>query len=1093
MRVDCVAEDVSPVGDRRWPSVKASTPSSGVPTTEASGCRFIFDYDRDPARKQGNLIKPDFPFSDVPTSSFTQHVINTIDFPFSDMDNPVLTSNHIDNERLNWAPREETGGGQAIVQNIFSMFSCNSGTQNQPPVFTTSLTSTDLRVNTVYECPFYRPCDANECPCEIDLYARDFRMTAAGEDARTSATLRTAEAANRVDIQYALGYDHLPMADLKSAAGIACTIGTACQGHAHFKYVFQPAEMMDSVTGFLRPDMIGKIVVRCFVAYDVFTQQTAQARSCPSMPLCIKIKVTGTKPQFVAPTPLGESFDDNGILVPDRHDYAACQGFPMQLKLTVKDSMPADVRRRISESAVSRGYLQNLKFRIFVEDKDVGFNRNTALKISYQYLNVGGQGNQDFFSTETVPVSSDLKEKCGTFSGYGAGRKGNNDAQDSPDPMAGQGRSKSVMSPYKSAIEYCSCTTPRSDPWCDCPAGSVREAQASLTVVFESDLAARRGVLLRDECRSIDLTGIDQVPIGTPDSTEYELANCREKLTNIDQVICAVGYDNARSVYKRWVGDTDPNGDDKKHWRRDHSNGDQASDIHCFRIFIAAPPVFVTDPTGTITPFSNKWSSFVDTTGVRAAYKEISVRVNQTRDLTFLAQVFAPCPRAAARCTAARRPACVHDALTSRLVFDCALCCVFFVQDPNPTDVIEIFIMAEPGIPKGMTIGSNDCILRKGENSMCKADDQIDRAIYPDEDWKATMAYNAASRCSRAKRTVSWTPPGDAAGHMFKVCAAARDNSNLCFGTVSDFATPRGWFGEQQCILIDVLRLLVKWGGDFVNLGSDPWTVKAYVGCEFKFHLTVSDALVDPNNAGDVPYALEAMLQDTGLPHVTTTAHSGTSGIGIPQRLAAATLDAVWVPRRRTEGKIFRMCFAARDLAGVLSTPTDLVCRGGSKHLLGCHSDGDCAGGVCQKACVEVEVQRCEYCIKDTDTLTWMTRYFGIESNWMRLWALNSFERGNALTRNVQGAIFPPAQPKIHGSSSNAYITDPDGILSTSHRVYVGVVYRASQSDTVLEVAARFRTTVKTLLAMNPDVEDDTSALSGEQRLCLVPCTADAD
>jgi hypothetical protein len=43
-------------------------------------------------------------------------------------------------------------------------------------------------------------------------------MTAEGEDARTSATLRTTEAANRVDIQYALGYDHLPMTDLKSAA-----------------------------------------------------------------------------------------------------------------------------------------------------------------------------------------------------------------------------------------------------------------------------------------------------------------------------------------------------------------------------------------------------------------------------------------------------------------------------------------------------------------------------------------------------------------------------------------------------------------------------------------------------------------------------------------------------------------------------------------------------------------------------------------------------------------------------------------------------------------------------------------------------------
>ena len=47
---------------------------------------------------------------------------------------------------------------------------------------------------------------------------------------------------------------------------------TAYQGHAHFKYEFQPAEIMDSVTGFFRPDIIGKIVVLYFVTYDVFTQ-----------------------------------------------------------------------------------------------------------------------------------------------------------------------------------------------------------------------------------------------------------------------------------------------------------------------------------------------------------------------------------------------------------------------------------------------------------------------------------------------------------------------------------------------------------------------------------------------------------------------------------------------------------------------------------------------------------------------------------------------------------------------------------------------------------------------------------------------------
>jgi hypothetical protein len=667
MRVDCVAEDVPSPGTLRWPSVKASTPDSGMVSSdsgvEASGCRFIFDYDRSPLRKQGNLIKPDFPFTLIPqpTSSFTQHVMNTIDFPFKDMDNPVLTNNHIDNENFNWAPKQQTGGGQAIMQNIFSMFGCNSGTENQPPVFTTSLTSTDLRVNTVYECPFYRPCDADGCPCVIDLYARDFRMTANGEDARTSTTLGTAETADRVDIQYALGYDHLPMADLKPALGEACTSGTACQGHAHYKYNFQPEEMMDAVTGFLRPDMIGKIVVRCFVSYDVFTEQTAKAKSCPSMPLCIKIKVTGSKPQFVAPTPLGESFDDNGILVPNRHDYAACQGFPMELELTVKDSMPDEVRKKISESEISKGYLEKLKFRIFVEDKDVGFDRNTALKNSYQFLNVGGLGNLDFFSNEAVLVPKTVEEKCGTFSSYGANRTGNNRAQDSPDPMRDQGRGKSVMSQYKGGvggIEYCSCmgTVP------DCPARTIhqpygcpekkeerKEAQASLTVVFESNPATGRGVSLRDakSCRAVDLTGIDEVPVGTPDITEYELANCREKLTSMDQVICAVGYDNARSVYKRWVGNTDPNGEDKQHWRRDHSNGDQASDMHCFRILIAAPPVFVTDPTGSITPFSDEWAKIVDTTGVQAAYKRVSFRVNQSRDMTFLAQVSAPNPCAA--------------------------------------------------------------------------------------------------------------------------------------------------------------------------------------------------------------------------------------------------------------------------------------------------------------------------------------------------------------------------------------------------------------------------------------------------------------
>jgi hypothetical protein len=394
---------------------------------------------------------------------------------------------------------------------------------------------------------------------------------------------------------------------------------------------------------------------------------------------------------------------------------------------------------------------------------------------------------------------------------------------------------------------------------------------------------------------------------------------------------------------------------------------------------------------------------------------------------------------------------------------------------------VEIFILADPGIPKGMSVGLSECIVRTNDNSMCKALDQIDRATYPNQDWSATFG-EASSRCSRAKRKISWTPAGDAAGQTFKVCAVARDNSNQCYGKVSEFATQRGWFGEQQCVIIEVLKLLVTWGGDFINLGENEWTMKAYVGCEFKFHLEVRDALADPNDS----YPLMAMVQDTGLQRVTSKS-SGTA--------SAPVLDATWVPGRGTEGKTFYMCFAANDMAGILSEPTTLVCRGGAKHLDGCHTDDDCDGGVCQRACVKLEVQRCEYCIKGTDTLTWMTRYFGIETNWLRLWALNSYQLPSSRTQNIQGAIFPAAEPAwilSDGSSNKAYITDPDAVMATGgvHRIFVGTLYHAATDDKLLALAARFRTTVKTLMAMNPDVEGDEQFVGGNQTLCVLPCTA---
>lgn len=50
-------------------------------------------------------------------------------------------------------------------------------------------------------------------------------------------------------------------------------------------------------------------------------------------------------------------------------------------------------------------------------------------------------------------------------------------------------------------------------------------------------------------------------------------------------------------------------------------------------------------------------------------------------------------------------------------------------------------------------------------------------------------------------------------------------------------------------------------------------------------------------------------------------------------------------------------------------------------------------------------------------------------------------------------------------------------------------VYRVGEGDTLLSVAARFRTTIKSLLLLNPDVDVD-GLLQQKQELCLIPCAA---
>jgi len=143
MRVDCVASDAPLPADGYWPAVTTSTGGG-----EVTGCRYVFDGDRDGKRAPGNIIKPDFSFDHVPAKGFTQHVINTVDFPFADMDNRIVDGSpaHIQNDGISWQK------GQAIVQNVFSMFACDAGTANEPPFFLSKgfarILATSTRVKT---------------------------------------------------------------------------------------------------------------------------------------------------------------------------------------------------------------------------------------------------------------------------------------------------------------------------------------------------------------------------------------------------------------------------------------------------------------------------------------------------------------------------------------------------------------------------------------------------------------------------------------------------------------------------------------------------------------------------------------------------------------------------------------------------------------------------------------------------------------------------------------------------------------------------------------------------------------------------------
>lgn len=190
---------------------------------------------------------------------------------------------------------------------------------------------------------------------------------------------------------------------------------------------------------------------------------------------------------------------------------------------------------------------------------------------------------------------------------------------------------------------------------------------------------------------------------------------CRERLGNMDQVVCGIAYDNTRSLRGRWCGARDPNGDDVVPWRRDHSNGDYGSEQHCWRIVMQAPPSFVTDPDGDSSPFASDSVTVFSSMPENLREKTIQVSVNQSRSATFIA------------------------------------------QDPQARDRTTIFVSEEPGIPRGMKVGKTVCMPRTAAHPMCAATN-MPGSFYPNVNMQSSLDQGRVSECSRASLTVEWTP-----------------------------------------------------------------------------------------------------------------------------------------------------------------------------------------------------------------------------------------------------------------------------------------------------------------------------------------------
>jgi hypothetical protein len=138
-----------------------------------------------------------------------------------------------------------------------------------------------------------------------------------------------------------------------------------------------------------------------------------------------------------------------------------------------------------------------------------------------------------------------------------------------------------------------------------------------------------------------------------------------------------------------------------------------------------------------------------------------------------------------------------------------------------------------------------------------------------------------------------------------------------------------------------------------------------------------------------------------------------------------------WTPRKEQEGGVYVMCFAVEESHGLVSS----------------------TGAESNERCYEITVARCQKCALPGEDLNRLALSLG--SEWLTMWSFNH------------------------------HINRPEAMLDGA-LVKTALAYRVVTGDSMATISMRFGTTVRFLLALNPDLTASGDLRTGET-ICILP------